>query len=340
MDGGRRLLRPVEEVFASLTPAAPLAVATAATSKRGQTRSDARGQALVPASRRLPVAVQRRRVRRGDRLGRIVAFVTRRGFGTMLVLLFTISVGVYGALRGGAYDRFVAENGSLQDAIASTFGFGVHAITISGQRELTAAEILAASGISERNSVLFLNAGQVRDNLKLVPLIEDASVRKLYPDRLLLDIKERGASALWQKDGEVAVIAADGTAIDAVKDDRFAHLPFVVGEGANKRIGEYQKIVDASGDMRSKIRAGVLISQRRWNLKLTSGIDVKLPEEAPEVAVARLASLVHDYRLLDKDIIIIDMRVPGKMVLRLSEEAAAQRAEALAKTTKTKRGPA
>ena len=165
-------------------------------------------------------------------------------------------------------------------------------------------------------------------------------MRKLYPDRLLLDIKERGASALWQKDGEVAVIAADGTAIDAVKDDRFAHLPFVVGDGANKRVNEYQKIVEAAGDMRSRIRAGVLISQRRWNLKLTSGIDVKLPEEAPEVAMARLAHFAHDYRLLDKDIIIIDMRVPGKVVLRLSEEAAAQRAEALAKTSKNKRGPA
>jgi len=330
MDGGRRLLRPVGEVLTSLAPTTQVAAAGMHVS----------GKSVAIAPRRLPAVRTRRRARRGDAFGRVYRLVTRRGFGTALVIVFAAFVGIYGSVRGGSYDVFIAENGSLPDTVARVFGFGLHAITITGQRELTTQEILAATGVSERNSLLFINAAQMRDNLKALPLVEQASVRKLYPDRLLIDITERGANALWQKDGDVSVVAADGTVIDAVKDDRFAHLPFVVGEGANKRVGEYLKIVEAAGEMRSKIRAGVLISQRRWNLKLNSGIDVKLPEQSPEIAVSKLASLEREYRVLEKDIITVDLRVPGKLVVRLSEEAAAQRAEALAKKPSSKRGPA
>ncbi len=71
--------------------------------------------------------------------------------------------------------------------------------------------------------------------LEALPLIKQASVRKLYPDRIVIDIVERAPAALWQKDGELSAIAADGAVIDKADDGRYAALPFVVGEGANER---------------------------------------------------------------------------------------------------------
>ena len=198
--------------------------------------------------------------------------------------------------------------------------------------------MLAAADITDRNSLLFLDAPAVRERLMEDPLIRDARVRKLYPDQLAIEIVERDAFALWQNDGQVFVIASDGKPLEALRDERLAHLPFVVGEGANERVAEFQRIVDAAGDFRSKIRAGVLVTNRRWNVKLTNGVDVKLPEQNPEAAIVALARLSRDQKILDKDILSIDMRVPGRMVARLTEEAGAARAEALAK--KPKRGPA
>ena len=43
------------------------------------------------------------------------------------------------------------------------------------------------------------------------------------------------------------------------------------------------------------------------------------------------ARLARDNRVLDKDLIAIDLRIPGRLVARVSEEAAATRAEALSK---------
>ena len=237
----------------------------------------------------------------------------------------------YGAVQGGAYDRFVAENGAPADLIARGLGFGLDSVTIAGARELVDDEILAAAGVSGKNSLLFLNAAEVRERLLKVPMVREASVRKLYPGRLLLDVTEREPNAIWQKDGLLMVVAADGTAIEEARDGRFAELPFVVGAGANKRVAEFQSIVAAAPDMGLRVRAGVLVSERRWNIRMTNGVDVKLPEKDAAAAFAAFAKLAREQRLLEKDILSVDFRMSGRVFVRLAEEAAATRAENLAR---------
>lgn len=323
MDGGRRLLESLTGALAAFVPARFRGAAVA-------------GLPAAPARRPAP----RRRLPPRSPRARFAHFVTHRGFGSALAIVFLSSAAAYGFVRGGHYETFINEAGRPADLAARLFGFGLSVVAISGQQELLNAEILEASGITPRDSVLFLDANAVRQRLKSVPLIRDATVRKLYPDQVVISINERTPHALWQIDGDVSIVAADGTAIDMMRDQRFAKLPFVVGEGANERVPEYVKILEAAGDFRSRIVAGVLVGQRRWNLKLGNGVDVRLPENKPEAAVARLAALARDNKLPDKDVIAIDLRIPGRITVRLSEEAAAQRLEAKTKKTKPKGGAA
>jgi len=125
------------------------------------------------------------------------------------------------------------------------------------------------------------------------------------------------------------VISADGTVIDTRRDDRFDSLPFVVGAGANQRAAEFLGLLEAAGDLRPQIRAGTLIAERRWNLTMTSGVVVKLPEGDPKAAIAQLARLQNDAHLIERGVISLDLRLPGRLIARLSEEAAAERAENL-----------
>ena len=229
-------------------------------------------------------------------------------------------------MRGGEYQSFVASQGSVRDFIARALGFDIAIVTISGQAELREPEILADAGISPKNSLLFLDAAQARARLEATPLIKQASVRKLYPNHLVIDLVERAPYALWQKDGQVNIVAADGAVIDQMRDQRFAGLPFVVGEGANERLPEFTALLAAAGELGPKIRAGVLVANRRWNLKMASGVDVMLPETNPQAAVATLVRLQRELRVLDRDVISLDLRLEGRMFARLTEEAAAARA--------------
>lgn len=271
-----------------------------------------------------------RRSERRDWRARLIEIARKPGLGAGLALGLLATAGLLGIVRGGQYEQFVANQGKLRDVIARALGFGVRAITITGGRELGVKEILAAGGVSPRSSLLFLDADKVRQKLMKLPLVKDASVDKLFPNRLVIDITERKPFALWQKDGKVSVVAADGTPIDRMRDQRFVDLPFVVGENANLHVAQFMRLLSAAGDLRPKIRAGVYVGGRRWNLNLTNGMEVDLPETGASAAVAAFARVARESDLLDKDLISIDLRMPGRLVVRISEEAAAARLKALA----------
>lgn len=274
---------------------------------------------------------KRRRFERRSRSERFVTFSQKRGVGLTLVLALLAATGLYGSMLGGEYDVFIAEQGSLPNVIAKVLGFGIDGVTVVGARELSEDDILRASGITTRDSLLFLDVAAVRAQIKDSPLVRDVSVRKLYPSRLLVEVQERAPYALWQVNGQVQIISADGMAIDRLTDERFARLPFVVGEDANLRVPEFLKIIEGAGELRDQIRAGTLVAGRRWNIKLSSGLEIKLPELLPEIAFARFARAAREMRILEKDLISIDLRIPDRMVARLSADAAATRAESLRK---------
>jgi cell division protein FtsQ len=264
-----------------------------------------------------------RRARSGHRLSQRLP----RGTGTVAVSMTFAAAALAGFVASGRYDAFVAEQGRPLDIAARLAGFGVERVTISGISRMYEREVLAAAGIDWRSSVPFLDVGAVREKLLRVPLIAQASVRKIYPNEIAITQVEREPAALWQKNGELSVIAADGTVIDAMRDDRYASLPLVVGEDANTKLPEYLALVAAAGPLADRIKAGTYVSGRRWTLKL-DGIDVRLPEVDPAAALARLVRFEREAGLLEKDIIAVDLRMPDRVVVRLTEEAAAARAEA------------
>lgn len=314
MDGGRRLLQ-------SLTGAIRSGLSLPRRLMRG---GEGTGASAAPVARRAPLRPRERRIRGRARL---FGLLSRNGVGSLLVVAFLLSSAAFAFVQGGHYEKWVEQSGGPGNLLARAMGFKVGAIIITGQRELTFGEVLAASGLRDTQSMLFIDADAMRKRIEALPLVQQASVRKLLPNQLIITVKEAEAHALWQADGEVSVIASDGRVIDRMRDQRFIHLPFVAGEGANKRTTEYFKLLAAAGDMHRQIRAGVLVGERRWTLKLSNGVDVKLPELDPEKSVAWLMRMARDAKLMDKDVIAIDMRAPGRISVRLSEEAAAKRHE-------------
>jgi cell division protein FtsQ len=240
-----------------------------------------------------------------------------------LTLFVLLGAALLGAERGGQLDGVAAQASRVGDWVARSLGLGVAVVTVSGTTHMGEARILAIAGIDPSRSLPFFDVGEAKVRLEADPLVKQASVRKLYPNQVVIDIVERTPYAVWQKGGDVSAIAADGAPIDEVMDGRYADLPFVVGEGANGRVREYVTLIDAMDELKPRVEAGVLVGQRRWNLRLKSGVDVKLPEENPEAAIAELLNLQRQSRILDKDMLALDFRVPGRVFVRLAEDAAA-----------------
>lgn len=289
------------------------------------------------------VDYDRRSLRGGWRQGAMARFFRAppRGTGLALTVALFAATGQYGVTIGAPVNPDLAALGTPGDMIANALGFRVQTVTIKGQQALTDSEILAAAGVTDSSSTIFLDAGAARDGLQALPLVASATVHKLFPSTLAVTIVERIPFALWQKEGRIHIIAEDGTVIDEARDTRFAGLPFVVGEGAGPRAAAFFAELDKVPDVKSRVRAAVLVAQRRWNLVLDNNVIVRLPEEDIVPALNELADLQAEGKVFDKAVLAIDLRLSDRVAFRLTAEAAAARAEWLAaEEKKRKKGAA
>jgi cell division protein FtsQ len=270
------------------------------------------------------------------RLSPILDLKLPRGLGVVTAFLIVFSGIAFGVVRGGHVETVIAQLKDARDTTANLAGFRIASIALAGGTEVSREQILSTTGVTGRSSLLFLDAEGARARLKSNPWIKEATILKFYPDQLRIDVTERQAFALWQKDGRVAVIAADGVVVQPFIDPRFSNLPFVVGAGAEKRAAEFLALLDRYPEIRNQLRASVLVGERRWNLRLKNGLDVRLPEAGVDGALATLGWLLRDKQLLTRDIISVDLRLPDRATVRLSAEAAQARTDAL-KDKKIKR---
>jgi cell division protein FtsQ len=263
-----------------------------------------------------------------------------RGSGAAASTLLIGSSLMYGAVAGGHVSDITAHLADLRDAAANTAGFRIASVALTGQKQISREDVLTAAGITGRTSLLFLDAESARKRLKANPWIAEATVLKLYPNRLQIGITERQAFAIWQKDGRLSVIAEDGTVLEPYVARRFTGLPLVVGAGAEKRAKDILTLIGNNPEIQGTVAAAILVAQRRWNLRLKSGIDIRLPETAVEGALATLVSLDREKKLLSRDIAAVDLRLPDRVTVRLSDESAKAREDALKPKGKRKGGAA
>jgi cell division protein FtsQ len=274
-----------------------------------------------------------------DRVAERISRLPRRaGLAATIAILATS--GGYGAVRGGHTDKVIDFLRDVRDMAANAVGFNIAAVALSGQHHLNREEILATAGVTGRASLLFFDVADARARLKTNPWIAEATVQKLLPDRLVISITERAPFALWQKEGRIGVIADDGTVLEPYVAAPYVKLPLLVGAGAELRAAEFLRLLARFPELRDNVRAAVLVAERRWNLWLANGVDVRLPEFDVDKALAQLADIDRGGKLSGRDITIIDLRLPDRVTVQLSEAAAQARDEAIKKKLAKSKGGA
>jgi cell division protein FtsQ len=270
---------------------------------------------------------------------RLIALIERylpHRVGVAATVLLLLGSTGFGVVKGGHLEAFTSALSDTRNAIANSAGFRITTVAINGRKQLSQDEVLGIGGVNGRSSLLFLDAAVVRDKLKANPWIAEATVLKLYPGRLQIDIVERSAFALWQQDGRLSVIADDGAVLEPYVSRRFLSLPLVVGKGAETRARDFLALLARYPQVQAATKAVIFVGERRWNLRLKDGLDIRLPENDVGNALASLSKLDKEDKLFSRDIVAVDMRLPDRLTVQLSEDAAKAREE-LFKDKKSKK---
>lgn len=197
-------------------------------------------------------------------------------------------------------------------------GFRVEQVEVTGLKRMDRMSVYAVALDQKTRAMPSVDLAKVRERLLDYGWIADARVSRRLPDTLVVDIVERVPAAIWQNNGQLMLIDAEGVLLEPVSADAMPRLPLVIGDGANAREPAYQRLVEAAPRLRPMVKAAVWIGDRRWDLLFQGGERLQLPEgeEAAAKAIAKFAELDGKDRLLGKGYLRFDMRDPSKLVVR------------------------
>jgi len=253
-----------------------------------------------------------------------------RGKWLVLCMLFLATAVAYGAWIGGQTSKIIGLFTSGIGHLAVAAGFGVQRVTVEGQLHATDADMTAALKAGPDTILLGFDTDAAKARLEAVPWIRHAQVMRFLPSTLQVAIEERTPYAVWQKDGQTYVVDDEGVVLARALRDAYPDLPLVVGEGAGKSASQLFAVLVRYPELKERMLGAIKVGDRRWTLKLKSGVEVMLPDDNVDEALTSLNKLEQEHGVLERDIAAVDLRLLDRVIVRLHETASVSPGDAAA----------
>ena len=174
--------------------------------------------------------------KRGQPRRRVISFWRHRHFRTVLmVVLIALGLGGgWGVWRSDLIPNALEKTRWAVIAASTKMGFKVDEILVIGRNETKQKELLSAVRLARGAPILAFDLEAAQKRVEALPWVRKASVERMLPDTVLLNVEEREPLVLWQHKGAFALIDTDGEVILRKGLERFSDLLVVVGADAPK----------------------------------------------------------------------------------------------------------
>jgi cell division protein FtsQ len=245
---------------------------------------------------------------------------------TLRPLIFSAAMGIVAALLTYALKTGLTDLASMRlerATLAATAKTGLilRDVLVEGRENTPLKDLRAVVNLELDQPIMAINPQGLRERIEALPWVATASVERQLPDILHIRLNEHRPIAMWQHDATFSLINKEGEVILTGGDDIkvFAHLPLVVGNGAPKHSAQVLAILQSEPELNKKVKAAVRVSDRRWDIAMTNGSYVRLPENNPEKAWSRLARYSSENQLFDKKLASIDLRLPDRIMVKIDD---------------------
>jgi cell division protein FtsQ len=212
-----------------------------------------------------------------------------------------------------------AKVGTAAGEAVGEAGFRVRSVDVQGIQRMDSKPVFEIAVDQKSMAMPLVDVAAIRERLLHYGWVKDARVSRRLPDTLVIDIVERKPAALWQDQQQLSLIDAEGVVLDRVPISAMPDLPLLIGPGANAQSRNLDRLLAEVPTLRPQLESASWVGKRRWDLHFQSGETVALPEGTAEAkaALVNLAKLDKSSGVLGRGIVRVDLRIPGKMVVRL-----------------------
>lgn len=200
-------------------------------------------------------------------------------------------------------------------ALAIAAGLGIEQVTLVGNRNTPDAAIFDTMDLPNNRTQFDLDTQAVKARIERLPWIASASVTRVLPDGLTIEVRERKPAVVWQHEGREWLVDRSGRVLGPNPAGERKSLYRVAGMGAADATPELVEIIAKFPDLGTRLAVAERISDRRWTLHLANGSRLLLPAGQIDEAVSRAFDGKPGARLIDRAGAVIDLRVPLRLAI-------------------------
>lgn len=247
---------------------------------------------------------------------RALWFFTLKIFALLSVLVF-LALWLGGFLPEIRYKMHAAKVDRLM-----SMGFVVEQVDVLGDGRLNPNDVRQAVGIYPGSYFFGVDLNEAKLRAESLPWVDRAVVRRLWPNRITVQIVETTPYAVWQNNGTLTLLSDEGDAIIPVLQATSvpAGLKTYVGPHAPEHAKNIEADIRAFPHIWSRTESLVRHPQGRWDLHMTNGTRVQLPEKGVAAALVILNTLDHRTQLLSREVGTVDLRLADRVSIRAKAE--------------------
>ena len=247
----------------------------------------------------------------------------RRGLRVGIPLIcIAAAAGSYFADRDRR-DALLLQVTDLRDSFQDRPEFMVGLMAIDGAGTQLSEDIRTAVPLDFPLSSFDLDLEQIRTKIAALDPVKSASVRIRPGGVLQVDVIERQPVVIWRSRTGVATLDETGVHIYHVPGRKsHPNLPLIAGVGAQDHVSEALSLIAAAAPLKVRLRGLVRIGERRWDVVLTRDQRIMLPTDNPVPALERVIALSQAQDMLERDVIVVDLRNTNRATVRMNTEAA------------------
>jgi len=168
----------------------------------------------------------------------------------------------------------------------------IRAVQLEGELQRNSVATIRANAMPRLHGNFFsMDLDQARAAFEAVPWVRQATLRRVWPDRLAVHLSEHQPEALWQaEDGSERLVNAQGEVFEAnLGDVEEEHLPEFSGpEGsAAQMLSLYRRLAPLFAAYKMEPVALQLSGRGSWSVELDTGASVTLGRGSEDELLAR-----------------------------------------------------
>lgn len=217
--------------------------------------------------------------------------------------------------------EFIQKTNQSMGFLTQRAHFELEQVVVEGHARTTIDDINAVLKLRQGMPIFDINLEEKKESVLRLPWIKTVRIERHLPTQVLISVTEKQPIAIWQNKKQYMPIDETGTAI---YDDKtvLTNVLLVVGEDAPTHTPALIEELKKYPTLKNRVRSAVRVGKRRWNLYLDdveNGTEVRLPETDIEAAFERLQEFNSSGQILERDLKIIDLKLPDRLIVRSND---------------------